>query len=93
MAIVHDLRGRSQQFEDVKEKVEDLIPRLNRFKQNANAASIDGDQAEKKRRSELYGYAHRLLTPPIPVDGLSVRWKRSRSDPSHCWKKLLRPDL
>jgi len=73
VAIVHDLRGRSQQFEDVKEKIEELIPRLNRFKQNANGVSVDGDQAEEKRRSELAGYAHRLLAPPAPVDGFSAR--------------------
>ena len=73
VVIVHDLRGRSQQFEDVKEKIEELIPRLNAFKQNANAESIDGDQAEEKRRSDLAGCAHRLLTPPAPVDSLSVR--------------------
>ena len=89
----HDSRGRLQEFDDVKEKIEDLIPRLNRFKENAKAASVDGDQGEKDRRSELSGYAHRFLTLPAPVDDLSVCWTKSRSDPSHCWKRGLRPDL
>jgi hypothetical protein len=56
--VAHNLHERSQEFENVREKIEDLIPHLNRFKQNANAAIGDGDQAEKKRRSELFGYAH-----------------------------------
>ena len=55
-----------QQSEDVKEKIEDLIPRLARFKQNADAAIIDGDPAEERRRSELTRYAHRSLPPSIP---------------------------
>ena len=46
----------------MKEKIEDLIPRLDRFKQNVNVAFIDGDQGEKKRRSELSGCAHQLPT-------------------------------
>ena len=53
-----------QQSEDVKEKIEDLIPCLNRFEQNSNPVSADGDQGEKKRCSELSGYAHRWLIPP-----------------------------
>ena len=48
---------RSQQFEDVKEKIEDLIPHLNRFKRNADAAMANGDQAEKQRLRELSRYA------------------------------------
>jgi hypothetical protein len=62
MAVAHSLRECSQQFEDVKDKIEDLIPHLNRFKQHADTAVSDGDQAEKKRRSELFRYARRLLT-------------------------------
>jgi len=90
---VHDSCGRLQEFDDVKEKIEDLIPRLNMFKENAKAASVDGDQGEKDRRSALSGYAHRLLTLPTPVDDLSACWKKSRSDPCHCWKRGLPPDL
>ena len=48
MTIVHNRRGQSQQSEDVKEKLEDLTPRLKGSMENANAMSIDGDQAEKK---------------------------------------------
>ena len=32
MVVAHNLHERSQQFEDVKEKIEDLVPHLNRFK-------------------------------------------------------------
>ena len=35
MAVVRDLHEHSQKFEDVEEKIEDLIPYLNRLKQNA----------------------------------------------------------
>jgi len=38
---------------DVKEKIEELVPQLKRFKQDFTAGASDGDQAEKQRRSEL----------------------------------------
>ena len=55
--MAHNLHERSQEFADVRERIEDLIPQLYRFKQNANAAIGDGDKAERKRRSELFRYA------------------------------------
>ena len=68
--LAHNLHERSQEFENVREKIEDLIPHLNRFKKNANAAIGDGDQAEKQRRSELFGYGHRLSITPTLINGL-----------------------
>ena len=59
-----------QQFEDVREKIEDLIPTLERFKQNTTVSAADGDHAEKQRRSELSRYARRSLIPPTHVNGL-----------------------
>jgi len=61
------------------------MPRLKRFKDNANVTSVDGDQAEKKRRSELSRYTYRLPAPSALVDGLSARWNRSRSDRRRYW--------
>jgi len=45
-----------QHCEDVKEKIEEFVPLLKRFKQNFTAAASGGDQAEEQRRSELSGY-------------------------------------
>jgi hypothetical protein len=75
-AVTHNLRECSQEFKDVKEKIEDLIPHLNRFKQNANAAATDGDQAEKERRSELSRCACQSLTTPALVDGIRSALER-----------------
>jgi hypothetical protein len=70
VTVAHNLHEHSQQFEDVKEKIEDLIPHLTRFKQHANAVMSDGDQAEEKRRSELFRYARQLLITHTLVNGL-----------------------
>jgi hypothetical protein len=70
VAVARDLHVCSQEFKDIRENIEDLIPHLKRFKQYANAAIFDGDQAEKKRRSELSRYARRLLATHALVDGL-----------------------
>ena len=51
--IAYDSHGRSQEFKDVKEKVEDLIPHLYRFRQNADVTTSGEDQAEANRRLEL----------------------------------------
>jgi hypothetical protein len=69
MVVTHNLHERSQESEDVREKIEDLIPHLNRFKQTVNAVVSDGDQAEKERRSTLYKYARRLPTPRTLING------------------------
>lgn len=58
-----------QQCEDVKEKIGELIPLLKRFEQNFTTAASDGDQAEKRRRSELSGYVCRPLNTPTLVNG------------------------
>lgn len=68
MFAAHDSHERSQQSEDVREKIEDLIPLLERLKQNVTATTVDGDQAEKQRRSELTRYACRLFTLPTHVN-------------------------
>ena len=70
VAVTHNLHERPQESEDVKEKVEDLIPYLNRLKQTVNAVVSDGDQAEKERRSGLFRCARWLPTPPTIADGL-----------------------
>ena len=44
---------RSQQFEDVREKIQVLMPQLDRFKQNIKTTRIDGDPEETNRREGL----------------------------------------
>ena len=46
--VAHSLHKCLQEFADVRDQIEDLIPHLNRFKQRANTAISDGDKAEKK---------------------------------------------
>ena len=52
----------SQQFDDVKEKVEELIPQLDRFKQNISATTVDGDPEETDRRVGLTRYVLPSMT-------------------------------
>jgi hypothetical protein len=70
ITVAPNSHERSQQFEDVKEKIEDLIPHLNRFKQNADAAMANGDQAEKQRLSELSRYTYQSSAIPTLANGL-----------------------
>ena len=51
-----------QHSEDIKEKIEDLIPQLGRFKQNITTTTIDGDPEETDRHRGLTWYGHRLMT-------------------------------
>lgn len=57
MTVASDLYECSQEFKDVKEKVENLIPYLYGFRQYANVGMSGGDQAEANRRLELSRYA------------------------------------
>jgi len=70
MTAAHNLHERPQHFQDVREKISDLIPVLERFKQNITTATIDGDQAETQRRIELSRCARRLLNAPTLTKGL-----------------------
>jgi len=54
-----------QNCKDVKEKVEELVPMLERFRQNISVTTDGGDQAEKQRRSELSRCVHQ--SPIIPT--------------------------
>ena len=54
----------------MKDKIEDLKPQLERFKQNITTATVDGDPGETGRRNELIRYARRLLTTPTIIDSL-----------------------
>ena len=54
----------------MKEKIEELIPLLRRFKQNFTAGASDGDQAEKHRRSELSRCVRRSPGIPTLANGL-----------------------
>ena len=66
---MHNSHKHPWQFEDVREKIEDLVPLLEGFKQIITTTVIDGDQAEKKRRSDLSRYACRFLSVPT-INGL-----------------------
>ena len=54
----------------MKEKIEEFIPLLERFKQNFTAAASDGDQTEKHRRSELSRCVCRSLNATTLANGL-----------------------
>ena len=74
--VAHSLHECSQEFADVRDQIEDLIPHLNRLKQKANTAIGDGDKAEKKRRSELFRYAYRLPTTSTIVNVFAAHWEK-----------------
>ena len=52
----------------MEEKVKDLIPLLERFKQTIAATKANGDQAENQRNSEFSRYARRSLTTLVLID-------------------------
>ena len=54
----------------MKEKVDDLLPLLEWFKQNVAVTQADGDQAENQRRSDFSRYVNRSLTILAVVDDL-----------------------
>ena len=62
-----------QQFEDVKEKVEELVPQLDRFKQNITTTTVDGDPEETNRRMGLARYVHALRSTAIMTATASRR--------------------
>ena len=66
----HNLHEPSQQSEDVKGKVKELIPLLERFKEDITGTTIDGDQAESRRRSVFSRYVRRSLTISTIVNGI-----------------------
>ena len=62
-----------QQFEDVKEKVEELVPQLDRFKQNITTTIVDGDPEETNRRIGLARCVHVLRLTVIMTATASRR--------------------
>ncbi|KAF9784551.1 hypothetical protein BJ322DRAFT_851794 [Thelephora terrestris] len=50
---VNALISHFEQFKDVKDKIQELLPELDRLKQNFSTATLDGDPEEKNRREEL----------------------------------------
>ena len=56
------LHEHSQQFGDVTDKTEGLIPLLEKLKQNATATAADADGGENWRHSALSRYAPQLFT-------------------------------
>ena len=65
-----------QQFEDVKEKVEELVPQLDRFKQYITTTTVDGDPEETNRRIGLA----RIMKIEIPLIDFKVieSWKAAK---------------
>jgi len=70
LAIAHISHGRSQHFEDVKEKIEDRIPQLDRLKQNIATTTVNVDPEETKRRNGLPRYVHQFMTAPTASNPL-----------------------
>ena len=54
----------------MKDKVEELIPLLERFRQHIALTTDGRDQAEERRRSELSRCVRRPLTMPTLVNGI-----------------------
>ncbi|KAF9784522.1 hypothetical protein BJ322DRAFT_851153 [Thelephora terrestris] len=50
---VNALISHFEQFKDVKDKIQELLPQLDRLQQSFNTATLDGDPEEKNRREEL----------------------------------------
>ena len=59
----------------MKEKVEELIPQLERFKQNITTPIVEGDPEESDRRSGLAGYVPQLATAVITTNHNSSTFK------------------
>ncbi|KAF9784512.1 hypothetical protein BJ322DRAFT_850660 [Thelephora terrestris] len=44
-----------EQFQNVKEKIQELLPQLDRFKKHIRTTKVDGDPEETNRREDLAG--------------------------------------
>ena len=68
--VAHNSPNPSQQYEDVKEKVEDLIPQLDRFKQHIDTTTVGKDPEETNRRRELIRCVCRLMATRPPLTAI-----------------------
>jgi hypothetical protein len=66
VVATHNLHGYSQHSKDVKEKMEDLVSLLDRFKQNITTTTIDGDPEETERRRKLTRCVRKSLASAHP---------------------------
>jgi hypothetical protein len=94
MALVHNL-FLLQQFDSVKDNIQELIPQLERFKRDINTTKIDGDPEETNRRLQLIGYVLIIIPSVAAVapnhrSAHSNKSKRNRTD---CCRRALSPNL
>jgi hypothetical protein len=76
VAFAHNLHECSQRSNDFRSTIKYFTGGLDGLKQNANAAMIDGGQAEKQRLSELFRYSCLSLTASTPVNGLRSAFEK-----------------
>jgi hypothetical protein len=70
VTIAHNLHERSQEFDDVREKLEGLKPQLDRLKQNITTTKIDKDPEETRRREELARCIYRPFAVFVLINNL-----------------------
>ena len=70
-----------QEYNDVKEKLNDLIPWLEKLQENLMKVDPDGDREEIERRSQLAKFVSYLEPPVFPITTLyrSLEEIRTRS--------------
>ena len=88
-AIVRVLHEHLQEFKDVREKIENLVPQLDRFKQSITTAADDKDPEETTRRRRLIRCVHWSIAVVITSNCRSSTFKEIE----HFSKKLLAKSL
>jgi hypothetical protein len=76
MTTAHILYEHLQQFEEVREKINDLKPQLYWLIQMITTTNIDGDPEEVRQRVELVRYVCNHLPCPSLSTASAVLWKR-----------------
>lgn len=84
-AIARVLHEHLQEFKDVREKIENLVPQLDRFKQSITTAADDKDPEETTRRRRLIRCVHWSIAVVITSNCRSSTFKEIE----HFSKKLL----
>ena len=76
----------TQEYNDVKDKLGDLIPWLEKLLDTLAKVNPDNDREEVERRSQLAKFVS-CLGFLVHLYSMTDRWKTSESDRWHCQKR------
>lgn len=81
------LMGSSQEIQDVKDKLEDLVPWVTKLQGSLTNPNTSGDLEEVERRTQLTKFAPHFCSLAMLNQSPAGPWMTSRSGLRHCWGK------